>query len=41
MGMPERMKDLVAGSGISLEDRGLAEPEGRAGVWRLYSVVSA
>jgi class 3 adenylate cyclase len=34
------VKDLVAGSGISFEDRGERELKG-VGPWRLYSVVSA
>jgi class 3 adenylate cyclase len=34
------VKDLVAGSGISFEDRGERELKG-VGAWRLYSVVSA
>jgi class 3 adenylate cyclase len=34
------VKDLVAGSGISFEDRGEHELKG-VGAWRLYSVVDA
>jgi len=36
----QTVKDLVAGSGISFEDRGLAELKGVPGQWRLYSVTS-
>jgi class 3 adenylate cyclase len=36
----QTVKDLVAGSGISFEDRGLAELKGVPGQWRLYSVAS-
>ncbi len=32
------VKDLVAGSGIEFEDRGLAELKGVPGEWRLYAV---
>ena len=32
------VKDLVAGSGIAFEDRGLAELKGVPGEWRLYAV---
>jgi class 3 adenylate cyclase len=32
------VKDLVAGSGISLEDRGEHELKGVPGTWRLYAV---
>jgi len=35
------VKDLVAGSGIEFEDRGLHELKGVPGEWRLYSVVDA
>ena len=34
------VKDLVAGSGIGFDDRGLAELKGVPGEWRLYSVTS-
>jgi hypothetical protein len=34
------VKDLVAGSGITFEDRGPAELKGMPGEWRLYSVIS-
>jgi class 3 adenylate cyclase len=32
------VKDLVAGSGIGFEDRGLHELKGIPGDWRLYAV---
>jgi hypothetical protein len=32
------LKDLVAGSGIAFNDRGLHELKGIPGEWRLYSV---
>jgi len=32
------VRDLVAGSGIAFEDRGLASPKG-VGEWRLYEAV--
>jgi class 3 adenylate cyclase len=32
------VKDLVAGSGIAFEDRGLAELKGVPGEWRLFAV---
>jgi class 3 adenylate cyclase len=35
------VKDLVAGSGIEFEDRGLRELKGVPGEWRLYAVDSA
>jgi class 3 adenylate cyclase len=35
------VKDLVAGSGITFEDRGAAELKGIPGEWRLYAVESA
>jgi class 3 adenylate cyclase len=35
------VKDLVAGSGIQLEDRGSAELKGVPGEWRLFAVQSA
>jgi hypothetical protein len=37
----EGRPDLVAGSGIGLEDRGLRELKGVPGEWRLYAVNSA
>jgi class 3 adenylate cyclase len=36
----QTVKDLVAGSGIGFEDRGLAELKGVPGQWRLYAVAS-
>jgi class 3 adenylate cyclase len=36
----QTVKDLVAGSGIGFEDRGLAELKGVPGRWRLYAVTS-
>jgi class 3 adenylate cyclase len=33
------VKDLVAGSGLEFEDRGVAELKGIPGEWRLYAVV--
>jgi class 3 adenylate cyclase len=35
------VKDLVAGSGISFDDRGPATLKGIEGEWRLYAVTSA
>jgi pimeloyl-ACP methyl ester carboxylesterase/class 3 adenylate cyclase len=35
------VRDLVAGSGIGFEERGLRELKGVPGEWRLYSVVNA
>ena len=35
------MKDLVAGSGIEFEDRGVHELKGVPGEWRLYAVGAA
>jgi len=32
------VKDLVAGSGIEFDDRGLQELKGIPGEWRLFSV---
>jgi hypothetical protein len=32
------VKDLVAGSGIEFEDRGLQDLKGIPGEWRLFSV---
>jgi len=37
----QTVKDLVAGSGIGFDDRGLAELKGVPGEWRLYSVASS
>jgi hypothetical protein len=34
----QTVKDLVAGSGLSFEDRGTYELRGVPGEWRLYSV---
>jgi class 3 adenylate cyclase len=34
----QTVKDLVAGSGINFEDRGIAELKGVPGDWRLYAV---
>jgi class 3 adenylate cyclase len=36
----QTVKDLVAGSGIGFDDRGLAELKGVPGKWRLYAVTS-
>ena len=36
----QTVKDLVAGSGITFDDRGLAELKGVPGEWRPYSVTS-
>ena len=36
----QTVKDLVAGSGIGFDDRGLAELKGVPGQWRLYAVAS-
>ena len=36
----QTVKDLVAGSGIGFDDRGLAELKGVPGQWRLYRVTS-
>ncbi|HEX6491602.1 MAG TPA: adenylate/guanylate cyclase domain-containing protein [Gaiellaceae bacterium] len=35
------VKDLVAGSGIQFEDRGVAELKGIPGEWHLYGVEAA
>jgi class 3 adenylate cyclase len=35
------VKDLVAGSGIEFEDRGIAELKGIPGEWRLFAVANA
>jgi class 3 adenylate cyclase len=35
------VKDLVAGSGLSFEDRGAHELKGIPGEWRLYAVSRA
>ena len=37
----QTVKDLVAGSGITFDDRGLVELKGVPGEWRLYSVASS
>ena len=37
----QTVKDLVAGSGIELEDRGERELKGVPGNWRLYAVAEA
>ena len=37
----QTVKDLVAGSGIGFDDRGLADLKGVPGRWRLYSVTSS
>jgi class 3 adenylate cyclase/pimeloyl-ACP methyl ester carboxylesterase len=37
----QTVKDLVAGSGIAFEDRGVASLKGVPGEWRLYTVVDA
>ena len=37
----QTVKDLVAGSGIGFEERGIAELKGVPGEWRLYAVRSA
>jgi class 3 adenylate cyclase len=37
----QTVKDLVAGSGITFQDRGLAELKGIPGDWRLYAVNAA
>jgi class 3 adenylate cyclase len=37
----QTVKDLVTGSGITFEDRGVQQLKGVPGEWRLYSVVSA
>jgi len=37
----QTVKDLVAGSGISFDDRGVQQLKGVPGEWRLYSVASA
>ena len=36
----QTVKDLVAGSGITVADRGAHELKGVLGKWRLYSVAS-
>jgi class 3 adenylate cyclase len=36
----QTVKDLVVGSGITFDDRGLAELKGVPGEWRLYCVAS-
>jgi len=37
----QTVKDLVAGSGIAFDDRGIQQLRGVSGEWRLYSVASA
>lgn len=37
----QTVKDLVAGSGLSFEDRGSAELKGVPGEWRLYAVAGS
>jgi class 3 adenylate cyclase len=37
----QTVKDLVAGSGIAFDDRGIQQLKGVPGEWRLYSVASA
>jgi pimeloyl-ACP methyl ester carboxylesterase len=37
----QTVKDLVAGSGISFQDKGLAQLKGVPGEWRLYAVADA
>ena len=37
----QTVKDLVAGSGIEFDDRGLAELKGVPGQWRLYAVTAS
>ena len=36
----QTVKDLVAGSGIDFDDRGLADLKGVPGEWRLWAVTS-
>src|SRR5262249_43065622 len=38
--VPSTVKDLVAGSGIDFEDRGLHELKGIPGEWRLFGVAT-
>jgi hypothetical protein len=35
------VKDLVAGSGLEFDDRGVATLKGVPGEWRLYAVADA
>jgi class 3 adenylate cyclase len=35
------VKDLVAGSGITFEDRGIVELKGIPGKWQLFAVADA
>jgi class 3 adenylate cyclase len=35
------VKDLVAGSGLTFDDRGIQELKGVPGEWRLYSVATS
>jgi hypothetical protein len=37
----QTVKDLVAGSGLRLEDRGLRALKGIPGEWRLFAAVPA
>ena len=37
----QTVKDLVAGSGITCRDKGVAELKGVPGDWRLYAVAEA
>ena len=37
----QTVKDLVAGSGIEFEERGIHDLKGVPGEWRLYAVVDA
>jgi len=36
----QTVKDLVAGSGITFDDRGVQQLKGVPGEWRLYSVAA-
>jgi hypothetical protein len=36
----QTVKDLVAGSGLAFEDKGVYEMKGIPGEWRLYAVAS-
>ena len=37
----QTVRDLVAGSGLTFEDRGIAELKGVPGEWRLYAVAAS
>ncbi len=37
----QTVKDLVAGTGLALEDRGERELKGVPGIWRLYAATEA